>query len=163
MEWAEIKLAKLATLKKGQFDTFNGMKITLERVQKSLDQYLEKKRQLFPRFYFLSDDDLLEVLGNARDPDKIQKNIKKCFVGIHTLDLVPPGQNGNKTWEASGMSSPDGENVPFNQNILCTGPVEVWLGSVQTCMRDTLKRLLQGALQHVQRASRKREAWIKTT
>ena len=39
----------------------------LESIQRALEIYLESKRQLFPRFYFISNDDLLEVSNKLLD------------------------------------------------------------------------------------------------
>lgn len=65
-------MAHKAICKPGLLDTFNNLDKTLEKIQKSLDNYLELKRQQFPRFYFLSNENLLDILGQAKDPRNVQ-------------------------------------------------------------------------------------------
>jgi dynein heavy chain len=50
----------------------------LEVCQKSLSEYLDTKRCAFPRFYFISDDELLAILGTA-DPTSVQEHMLKLF------------------------------------------------------------------------------------
>ena len=69
-------------------ETLSDMNTKLEEIQKSLDMYLETKRQIFPRFYFLSNDDLLEILGQSRNPEAVQPHLKKCFDNIKSLTMV---------------------------------------------------------------------------
>lgn len=60
-------------------------------MQRALEQYLETKRHVFPRFYFISNEDLLEILANARKPELIQVHIKKLFENIKFLSLSKVG------------------------------------------------------------------------
>lgn len=105
----------------GLLELLNQMNTKLEEIQKSLDMYLETKRQFFPRFYFLSNDDLLEILGQSKNPEAVQPHMKKCFDNIKVLDLARMRDH----YEATHMNSAEGEKVEFKAIVRLEGPVEV--------------------------------------
>lgn len=49
--------------------------------ERELSIFLQEKRSAFPRFYFIGDDDLLEILGQSTNPLVIQSHLKKLFAG----------------------------------------------------------------------------------
>ncbi|XP_041438616.1 cytoplasmic dynein 2 heavy chain 1 isoform X2 [Xenopus laevis] len=108
----------------------------LQRCQKSLNEFLEEKRSAFPRFYFIGDDDLLEILGQSTNPAVIQSHLKKLFAGVNSVDF------DDNFKHIIAMKSLDGETVPLKNKILVTSDVEVWLSHLATEMKSTLEKLL---------------------
>ncbi|XP_052360063.1 cytoplasmic dynein 2 heavy chain 1 isoform X2 [Oncorhynchus keta] len=108
----------------------------LQRCQKSLNEFLEEKRSAFPRFYFIGDDDLLEILGQATNPTVIQSHLKKLFAGIDSVDFDGDYQH------IVAMRSLEGEVVALRNLIRISNSVEVWLGELSAEMKETLKQLL---------------------
>ncbi|XP_068082967.1 dynein axonemal heavy chain 1-like [Anabrus simplex] len=93
----------------------------LEVVQKGLAAYLETKRTKFPRFYFLSDEELLEILAQSRNPLAVQPHLKKCFENINKLDFQ------EKDLHIIAMFSAEGERVVMIPDMYPLGNVEDWL------------------------------------
>lgn len=69
----------------GITDSLDMLLDQLERCQKALNSYLEEKRGAFPRFFFLGDDDLLEILGQSTNIPVVCSHLKKVFSGIAKL------------------------------------------------------------------------------
>ncbi|KAF7461422.1 hypothetical protein GHT09_014996 [Marmota monax] len=61
-----------ATNKPGLYDKLEALKKSLAMCEKALAEYLETKRLAFPRFYFVSSADLLDILSNGNDPVEVE-------------------------------------------------------------------------------------------
>ena len=144
----------------GLFTTFENAGQILDKVQNSLEDYLEKKRMAFPRFYFLSNDELLEILAQTRDPRAVQPHMGKCFDGIKSLDFGGDGSKNSATQDNRifGMRSPEGEAVDFGPNLKARGNVENWLTATETEMRVTLKGCLKAGV--IDYTTKKRDLWL---
>lgn len=115
---------------------FEGYLETTDKIQKALEAFLQKKRTAFPRFYFLSNENLLKIFAEARNPKAVQPFLPKLFEGIQTLQFSANGQ------DILSMTSPEGEVITFGKTQTL-GAIEVWLGGMEKSMRLALHRVLK--------------------
>lgn len=128
---------------------------TLERlgnlmgvIQRALGEYLTKQRSDFSRFYFLGDDDLLEIMGNSGEPGKVLAHVGKMFSGIAGARLVNDKLPEKVKARLDAMVSKDGEVVAFNEpvDIEDNTNVKDWLKCLEDRMHSTLALLLAKAV-----------------
>lgn len=116
----------------------------LNKIQKALGEYLERERSSFPRFYFVGDEDLLEIIGNSKDIHRVMKHLKKMFAGLSTLLL----DEEEDAVTITGMASKDGEEVVFSQPIRPADfpRINDWLARLEQEMKATLSNILLKAV-----------------
>ncbi|CAF4774727.1 unnamed protein product, partial [Rotaria socialis] len=60
----------------------------MEKIQRALEDYLETKRLAFPRLFFLSNEDLLDILSHSKDANCVQPHLRKCFANVFHLNIA---------------------------------------------------------------------------
>ncbi|KAK6637160.1 Dynein heavy chain, cytoplasmic [Polyplax serrata] len=117
----------------------------LGKIQKALGEYLERERTSFPRFYFVGDEDLLEIIGNSKNIGRLQKHFKKMFAGVAALTL------SKEDTIITGLSSREGEEVLFAEEIstIQCPKINEWLTLVEKQMRITLASCLANAVKDI--------------
>jgi dynein heavy chain len=160
MKTVNVKPTVLPNCQNGQkLLEFNRYNQQMDKIQKNLDAYLEQKRVQFPRFYFLSNDELLQILANAADVKQVERHVNKCFDNICGLVLVDSGSN---VPDIAGMVSGEGETVEFSRIKVSragTG-VEVWLKQVESNMQFVVARRVKEAHNHFYQEKVQRRDWV---
>eukprot|EP00854_Cymbomonas_tetramitiformis_P002297 gene2297-3019_t len=107
----------------------------LDIVEKGLNDFLDTKKMAFPRFYFLSNDELLEILSEAKDPLKIQPFTRKIIEAVKELQFEEKNL-------ISAMYSVEGEKVEFIKSVDPheSNAVEIWLTEVEAAMMNSLRK-----------------------
>ena len=120
----------------------------LDQVQKGLNQYLETKRDVFPRFYFLSNDDLLTILSESKDVLKLNPHLKKVFEAVDhatfSEDLI-----------ITNIVSPEKEAIELSRPLDPKGSnVESWLMALEIESQESIRDIMKLALADYPEAKR---------
>uniref|UniRef100_A0A672VBH7 Dynein axonemal heavy chain 17 n=1 Tax=Strigops habroptila TaxID=2489341 RepID=A0A672VBH7_STRHB len=146
-----------ATNKPGLSQQLEDIQSRLSLCEKALAEYLDMKRLAFPRFYFVSSADLLDILSNGTNPHVVQRHLPKLFDNLaHIKFQLDSEQKATKV--GLGMYSREEEYVSFSEPCDCSGQVEVWLNHVLDSMRATVRDEMTEAV--VAYEEKPREQWL---
>jgi len=131
------KVYKLLTSQKvsSQFEVYVS---TTEKLEKSLMNYLNNKRAVFPRFFFLSNNQLLSLYSESRNLIQIQPYLSILFSGVYKMNFSKTGQ------EIGSISSIEGEQLELLK-CQAVGSIESWMASFEKSIRTTYHRSMRQA------------------
>ena len=119
-------------------EKFQHANTELDKVKKCLEDYLEKKRQLFARFYFLADEELFQIMSQSKEIETIRPFLKRVFENIIDIKY----KRAEKV--ITTMISSEEEEVEFTPIVDTSNkPMEFWMGDMEKSMRDSVHRVLK--------------------
>ncbi|PNJ55828.1 DNAH11 isoform 5 [Pongo abelii] len=153
---AKVENVLEATCRPNLYEKLKDLQSRLSLCEKALTEYLETKRIAFPRFYFISSADLLDILSKGAQPKQVTHHLAKLFDSI--ADLQFEDNQDVSAHRAVGMYSKEKEYVPFQAECECVGHVETWLLQLEQTMQETVRHSITEAI--VAYEEKPRELWI---
>lgn len=131
-----------ATNNPGLFSILERLQSDLILCEKALNDYLETKRMIYPRFYFVSSADLLDILSNGNNPSMVARHLTKLYDSLAKLKFESTTSKNAKQM----IAKENDEHVTFVRSCDCSGKVEIWLNRLTDLMRETLHKIFERAV-----------------
>lgn len=129
-----------ACSREGLLEKFTDAEATLEKVKSGLMAYLESKRAVFARFYFLANEDLLEILSQTKEVTNVRPHLKKVFENLVDVTFRP-----DKC--IIEMFSGEKERIEFVDPVDPKDKgVEFWMGELEQMMFDSIRSALYNGI-----------------
>lgn len=117
---------------------------SIEECEKKLNLYLEEKKKAFARFYFVSNQTLIDILSNGKNINKIASQyLGDLFDGVKELTMKPV--KGSDIDGGVGMVAKEGEKVLFKTPFVLKEEIENWLRHLEHKIRLELQLILSEA------------------
>lgn len=138
------------------------LNLKLDELQKMLKAFLYTKRQKCTRLFFISDDELLEILGKGTNPLAIKRHLSTIFDRLQDTICSPERDS------IIGLQTVAGEQLPFRQPVSVSGhrPLELWISEVIAEMQSAVRYLIKKAVLEYsadddQTTGSSREQWFR--
>ena len=143
----------------GMLERLEGELAGLDLCKKSLADFLDGRRRQFPRYYFTSEADLLDILSNGSVPEKVMVHTSKIYLSTKVLTLSEEERTASNRPIAIGFVAGVGkEYVPFEPAVPLEGKVEIYMQTVLDAMKITLYENLKRSV--VRYAQMERKQWV---
>ena len=174
---------------KGQVDKLASIVGELEKCYKALHEYLDEKKKVFPRFFFVPDDAALKMLSYGNNPHKAIELVQSCFPNISNIALKTSLEsceeakrmliaNGTisrgddvareyliqftKPNVACSLQSVHGERIEISPKPCLEGSTELWMSLLEHCVQTTMRGFAKDALEAEEaiRFSKNKMEWV---
>jgi dynein heavy chain len=140
----KIRNIKEAFNEEGLDKKLMGLQEQLEVCKKSLKDFLDGRCRQFPRYYFVSEADLLDILSNGSQPEKILSHTSKIFLSTKTFTLGEELTNNGRPIATHFVAGVGSETVDFEPPVPLEGKVEIYMQTVLDAQKlsifQTVKR-----------------------
>lgn len=110
----------------------------LEVCQKALEDYLETKRNVFPRFYFCSNELLLKILSVGSDPNAVQDDLENLFDAINRVSFDEA--NRRLIIDITQQFKGEEETITLVEGVQAEGNIEDWLVKLEKEMQRSVRQ-----------------------
>jgi len=126
----------------------------LDLCKKSLVDFLDGRRRQFPRYYFVSEADLLDILSNGSDPKKILIHIPKIYLSTKSLILSEDISVSGRPVATDFIAGVGSEVCSFEPPVTLEGKVEIYMQTILNAQKRSIFETVKRSLDRYQKSNR---------